>query len=161
MAENLVLIISLLLIAVLLYFAIGRLFDMIDPYQHTDSGPLEEQYRIALEDVVFVRELKRYLDTDQCRFFMGSRDEVLQRLSNGDIDLAILIHEGPKPDTGMNTMQANYYTSALFLEECGIQIELLQHQARTIQVYYKDRLRPLIDEMLDQGTLAKIGDDTV
>ena len=161
MAENLVLIIGLLLMAALLYFAIGKLFDMIDPYEHMDNEPAEEQYRIALEDVVFVRELKRYLDAGQCRFFMGSRDEVLQRLSGGDIDMAILVHEGPELNTGMNTMQVNYYTSALFLEECGIEIELLQHQARTIQVYYKDRLRPLIDEMLDQGTLAKIGDDTV
>ena len=41
------------------------------------------------------------------------------------------------------------------LQESGINIQLLRHQARTIEVYYKDRFSPIVQKMMEKGVIVR------
>ncbi len=155
MAENIVMIAGLVLSAALLYFAIGRLFDTIDPPRPAETESADEKYQIALEDLVFARELGRFLNKEECCYYTGTREDILSALENERIDMAVLNEEGAGTGAEMNHMQVQYYASALALRENGIDIQLLRHQARKIEVYYKDRFKPVIRQMLEKGIIVR------
>ncbi len=155
MAENIIMIIGLVLSAVLLYFAIGRLFDTIDPHRPDTTTEPEDCYQIALEDIVFVRELSRFLDPHQCQFFTGSKEEIISELHNENVDLVVLHEDAREEEKDMHHMRVQYYASAMALQESGINIQLLRHQARTIEVYYKDRFSPIVQKMMEKGVIVR------
>lgn len=153
MAENIIMIAGLVLSAALLYYAIGRLFDTIDPPRPAETT--EEKYRIALEDLVFARELSRFLKPDECRYLTGTVREIAAEMETGRVDLAVLNSESGECGRKMNHIRVQYYASVLALQENGIDIQLLKHQARTIEVYYKDRFAPVITQMMDKGVIVR------
>ena len=105
MAENIIMIIGLGLSAVLLYFAIGRLFDTIDPHRPETNTEPDGCYQIALEDLVFVRELSRFLDPGQCQFFTGSKEEILSELRSENVDLVVLNEDAKDEEKDMHHMR--------------------------------------------------------
>ncbi len=147
--------VGLILSAVLLYYAVGRLFDTIDPHRPQEKEAAEEEYQIALEDLVFAHELSRFLDPARCRFFTGSREEILSENSSGRIDMAVLNEKDEESGRQLHHMQVQYYASSLVLQENGIDIQLLRHQSRTIEVYYKDRIAPVLQQMMDKGVIVR------
>lgn len=155
MAENIIMIAGLILSAALLYYAIGRLFDTIDPPRPEKTETAEEKYQIALEDLVFARELSRFLKPEDCRYLTGTTEEIMTEIETDRVDMAVLNREHGECGREMNHVRVQYYASVLALRENDIDIQLLKHQARTIEVYYKDRFAPVIAQMMDKGVIVR------
>ena len=156
MMEDIVIIFSLLFCSGIMYYGITKLFNA-PAFRENFSEPERNETCIASEDIVFINELKRFLKDGKSSYCTGSREEILSEEKTRNFDL-IAVKDGAGPDDispGYLHKRVQYYASQLMIEETDTVITLLHHRARVIDLYYRQNMQSIIQEMLDSGVLSK------
>ena len=96
MLEIIIIIGSFILIAVVCYFAIGRLFDVIDP-----NPANARKYRVAADDVVFLHQARKYFDPKRCVLYTGQGSEILSEMKQTKVDFAVLEGNEENPESAV------------------------------------------------------------
>jgi len=153
MMEALILIGGMLMSFAVGYFAIGKLFDLLEP----ESSP-EKKYRIASDDLVVLFQMKNYFDPKECTLFTGCDSEIVSELRKTKIDFAILESNpaNPQPrDVAMNHIQATYRPYEPAASNSGMHVFMLTDRTRNLDIYYRDALTPVIHKMLGNSLIKE------
>ena len=153
MLEMIIAVGSLVFCAVIGYFAIDRLFDAIDPDIVTDR-----KYRMAVDDVVFLHQAKKYFDPKRCVLYTGYGSEILSEMQRNGMDLAVLDgnEENPKESAAMNHIRASFQPCEPVANDTGMHLFMLSDKARDLDIYYRDDMSPVIQQMLGNRIITKI-----
>ena len=145
--------------AVIVYFAVCRLAESLDPYTH-ETRTDEHVWKIAVSDIVFLHEITPYLKKDGYTVYTGSTREILDDSQAAGMDALILVNEageGERPD--MNILEGRYYSSSVSLRLDGAQLNLLTRKPRSVIIYYRRGFRSILDAMIHQGILVPVKDE--
>ena len=141
--------------AYLIYFVIGKLIDRIDPFEIKEAETEKKIYHIAVQDLVFLREIDPFLDMKKCAFYTGSADELEDNLTYADMDAVILsddtIHVSGSQN--MHKIRGRYYSSSLSIESSDIDLQLVSQKPHTVTIYCRERFMKILDEMIHKGVL--------
>ncbi|MBQ4011403.1 MAG: hypothetical protein II602_02550, partial [Erysipelotrichales bacterium] len=100
-------------------------------------------------------------DPATCRFYSGSRKEILEQWEKEMPDMTVL-YDGenvPKKEN-LCHKRVQYYASSLVSEEGGLSVYPLHYHSRKIDIYYKQEMIPVITRMEQDGVLADVPEDT-
>ena len=153
MLEIIIIIGSFVLIAVVCYFAIGRLFDVIDP-----NPANARKYRVAADDVVFLHQARKYFDPKRCVLYTGQGSEILSEMKQTKVDFAVLegSEENPRESDTMNHIRASFQPCEPVTSDRGMNLFMLSDKARDIDIYYRDDMSPIVQKLLGNRIITKI-----
>ena len=158
---NFVMIGGFVLAALLLYRCAMRMIDRIDPYTADNQAQSKTAYRIAVQDIVFLREINPFLDQRFCAFYTGSTEEIMNGAASSEMDALILSDDTMNKTAAalMHRMTGRYYSSSMSVEAENTDLQLLNHKPHNVIIYYRSNFRSILDSMISQGILVPVSDD--
>lgn len=148
--------------AAVLYFCAGKLIDRIDPFSAENETKAQTVYQIAIQDIIFLKEIERFLDQNRCMFYTGSQEEILSGMKSTRMDAVILSEDAPVSSRElMNCLKGKYYSSVLSIHAEAQDIQILSHKPHSITIYYHNCFRSVLDAMISQGVLVAGTDEHV
>jgi hypothetical protein len=144
---------SFVLIATVIYFSINRLFDVIDP-DYSSS----RKYRIAVDNVVFLQQAKKYFDPKRCVLYTGQGSEILSEMKQTRVDLAVLEgNEGNPQESGtMKHIRASFRPSEPLSNDRSMPLFMLTDKARDLDIYYREDMSPVVQKLLGNRIITRI-----
>lgn len=153
---DLLLIAGFVFAAGVIYFCAVKLTDRIDPYQAESETESRTVYNIAVQDVIFLQEMDRFLDQNKCTFYTGSREEILSDCSLRRMDAVILSDDTIEPEDSllMNRLVGKYYSSVLSIKTDMTDLKVLSQKPHSVTILYQNSFRGIVESMISQGILV-------
>ncbi len=159
--EDAIVILGFLGCAALLFFMIGKIFKIAAPMRFPSESASETLCRVVTEDNAFLQVFRKYADPVTCRFYSGSRKEILEQWEKEMPDMTVLYDGGNVPKKeNLCHKRVQYYASSLVSDEGGLSVYPLHYHSRKIDIYYKQEMIPVITRMEQDGVLADVPEDT-
>ena len=147
--------------AAVLYFMAVKLIDRLDPFGK-DSVPKDQAvYRVAVSDLVFLREIHPFLESGSCEFYTGSTSEILNDAASSRMDALIVSDEcrEQKPFLSMSRISGRYYSSSLSLKAQSVNLQLLSMKPHIVTIYYQNSFAGIINSLISEGILSPVSED--
>lgn len=153
---DLLLIAGFVFAAGVIYFCTKKLTDKLDPYYAENETESRSVYNIAVQDMLFLQEMERFLDQTKCTFYTGSREEILSDCSVRRMD-AVILSDGtiePEESLLMNRLVGKYYSSVLSIKTDTADLKVLSQKPHSVTIFYQNSFRGILDSMISQGVLV-------
>ena len=150
--QDAIVILSFTVIGILLYFLIGRVFSAasLETAEDTAKNPI----RVLTEDPVFLQEVRKYMDAEECRFYSGKREDIEEEMHKNMPDLVILYKPEPSAESPyIYHDSVKYYASGLEMTVNGMAVYPLRYDSRQIEIYYKKEIKNIIQAMKEAGVI--------
>ena len=150
--KDMIMIIGLLAVLILVIDRmISRLPEMLSP------ETAENTKRVMVDDILFLQKIRKYIKHSDYTVFAGRSGEVVREMNRRHADM-VVVDSGQanqvKADF-LNHMTAYYYATALEINGYPAAVLPLARRPRSVEIYYKDEMRPMIEYLLNSGVITR------
>lgn len=154
MLVNVIVIAGFIVSAVLVHFAIDRIFDVVDPVHASEPAKLPVKYRVMAETPELLDMLMPYFSLDECIFFVGTKEEICYEMEEGNIDCAVMESSIDTGNVYNNTCRKNknYALTILYRDPAGQHAENPEGLQET-EIYYQPVFSEVIAHIIRERVL--------
>ena len=160
MLESLLICLSLVICAAVLYFAMDRFWDLIfpEPSVKPESRSTEHRKtRIAMDNAMYAQIFARSPDLDGCEFLTGGSSDIMNEMKRRNIDIALLSREAEDIEDGeFRSLSVTCSVSPVILSGTSQKITPLAGQNRVFCLVYRTIFSPLVRSLFDSGVLNRL-----